>query len=465
MKKTLLILLAGISSSAFSQSLAIDESFVTGSGSNGIVYTVEVLPGGKIIAAGQFTEYNGNPASSIVRLNADGSYDDSFTSENLGEQFINVVAENDGKIVIGGMFGYLIRVNSDGSLDESFTPPSLFSGDFVFVSKQGDKYIVSGQFNYTNSEGQLYRNIIRLNYDGTVDASFAPIELYGTFAKNHVLSDNRIIAYGNITHYNGTEVGNIIRLNADGSLDETFNNESLEVAGNINAFALQADGKYIICGGFLYVDGVSRNMIARLTTEGDLDGDFVPPAGDTVRGMVILLQNDGKIITGGNFHDSFIDLNAPFDDSIIIYTQRYNIDGSVDAAYNIADGFNQPVFTLARQEDGKMIAGGWFTEFEGEEQNYLARFDNVVLDIKDTEEILISLYPNPVSDRLYISVEDNAFQSATVSLFNVLGRQDYSGRLSDLNTAGVDMSVYSSGMYLLKIIDGDKIFTQKIIKK
>lgn len=464
MKKTLLFLLGIITFSATSQSLVLDESFAIGSGPNGIVYAIEPMADGKIIVAGHFTEYNGNTASSIVRLNADGSYDESFSAQNLGEQFGDVVIEDDGKVVIGGMFGFLTRVNSDGSADESFTPPSISSPDFMFISKQGSKYIVSGSFNYINSEGQMYKNIIRLNYDGSVDTTFPPLELYGNFAKTLVLDDNRIIAYGGITHYNTTEVSNIIRLTADGTLDDSFNNEGLVISGNVNALAVQSDGKYVFSGSFANVNGTERNMIARIDENGSLDETFVPAGGDTVRGMSISIQENGKIITGGYFYDSFIDLDAPFDDSIIIYTQRYNTDGSVDTSYNITQGFNQPVFALANQEDGKVIAGGWFTEFEGEEQNYIARFNNTVLSVQDNKQNLLSVYPNPVSERLFIDSDESISQNASVSLFDITGKQLYSVDINRINNFGLDMSGYTAGMYLLKITDGEKSFNHKIIK-
>ena len=93
----------------------------------------------------------------------------------------------------------------------------------------------------------------------------------------------------------------IARLNPDGTLDASFDPNA---NGNVNAIALQADGKILIGGFFTTLSpnggvAVMRNRIARLNPNGTLDATFDPNATGAVRSLAV--QPDGKILVGGQF--------------------------------------------------------------------------------------------------------------------------------------------------------------------
>jgi hypothetical protein len=52
---------------------------------------------------------------------------------------------------------------------------------------------------------------------------------------------------------------------------------------------------------------------------------------------------------------------------------RLNVDGSLDASFNIGGGFNQFVKRIKIQSDGKIICAGNFTSFNSIAKNYIAR--------------------------------------------------------------------------------------------
>ena len=85
-----------------------------------------------------------------------------------------------------------------------------------------------------------------------------------------IQSDGRIIISGSFDTYNGVARNGIARLNTDGSLDITFN-PGTGVNNNIFKTSLQSNGKIIISGSFDTYNGVARNRIARLNTDGSLD--------------------------------------------------------------------------------------------------------------------------------------------------------------------------------------------------
>src|SRR5690554_3203657 len=84
---------------------SLDTSFDIGNGFNQGVLSTALQPDGKILVGGAFIEYNWEPQNRIIRLNTDGSLDDSF---NIGTGFNNLVfsiaVQPDGKIIIGGGF-------------------------------------------------------------------------------------------------------------------------------------------------------------------------------------------------------------------------------------------------------------------------------------------------------------------------------------------------------------------------
>jgi hypothetical protein len=70
------------------------------------------------------------------------------------------------------------------------------------------------------------------------------------------------------------------------------------------------DGKIIIAGDFITVNGASRTCVARLNANGTLDETF-NPSGFTPRGFNagqpqpirgVVIQSDGKIVIGGSFN-------------------------------------------------------------------------------------------------------------------------------------------------------------------
>jgi hypothetical protein len=74
------------------------------------VSVIKVLPDNKILASGNFNSYNGQPVGGLIRLNADGTLDNSFNNNLLSAGYpSNIVLQTNGKIIIGGnaAFTYL----------------------------------------------------------------------------------------------------------------------------------------------------------------------------------------------------------------------------------------------------------------------------------------------------------------------------------------------------------------------
>jgi uncharacterized delta-60 repeat protein len=354
---------------------SLDVSFNPGSGANNDIVSISIQVDGKIIIGGLFTSYNGVARNCIARLNTDGSLDVSFDPGTGANSYVETISiQADGKIIIGGAFisyngvtrNYLARLNADGSLDASFNPGTGANYTVETISIQADgKIIIGGGF--TSCNGVARNRIARLNADGSLDASFDP----GTGANNilattSIQADGKIIIGGYFTSYNGVARNRIARLNTDGSLDVSFN-PGTGANGSIFTTSIQTDGKIIIGGAFTSYNGVARNRIARLNTDGSLDVSFNPGTGVNVGILATSIQTDGKIIIGGGFTS----YNGVARNRIA----RLNADGSLDASFDPGTGANSTLETMSIQTDGKIIIGGGFTSFNGFTRNSIARLN------------------------------------------------------------------------------------------
>lgn len=261
-----------------------------------------------------------------------------------------------------------------GKLDNSFnTYDDGLNGDGFdntvrTLSKQtDDNLIVGGDF--LNFNGKPLQYLTRLKPDGTVDQDFdTGTGFNGKVYSSLIQSDGKIIIGGNFTSYNGVPIGRLIRLNNDGSHDATFNTSEAASSGIINQITEQSDGKIVIVGSFTKYDGVTVNRVARILANGNLDTSFLTGLGAPANINSIQIQTDGKIILAGNF----IKFNGIDVNKII----RLNPDGSIDATFNIGTGFNQDINTMVLQSDGRIIIGGEFTDYNGIAANRIIRLNS-----------------------------------------------------------------------------------------
>ena len=153
---------------------SLDVSFNPGTGADNIVRICILQPDGKIIIGGSFSSYNGTSRNGIARLNSDGSLDVSFipgSGANGDIRSIRVLP--DGKFIIGGEFisyngtaiRHVARLNSDGTLDTGFnTGTGPDNGVFAITLQPDNKIIIGGAFSSYN--GTARNGIARLNADG-----------------------------------------------------------------------------------------------------------------------------------------------------------------------------------------------------------------------------------------------------------------------------------------------------------
>jgi uncharacterized delta-60 repeat protein len=192
--------------------------------------------------------------------------------------------------------------------------------------------------------------------------------------------DGKILVGGYFTNLAGLPENGIGRLNADGTADTSFFLGQLgfqvESAGSgpgsgvAQSAAPNPTGR---CGS-----GLAQSFTPKIVGDDWTPPGIVPPnlPPDYVPSFVYALavQPDGKILAGGWFA-------RPHYPSPQLTIARLNANGSWDSGLSQAVGTNQWVFSLVLQPDGKILAGGTFTNLAGQARYGLGRLNaNGTLD-------------------------------------------------------------------------------------
>ncbi len=318
-----------------------------------------------------------------------------------GDQTWSVILQPDGKIIVGGesfqtAIGYpgspgdesygtrgsftSVRLNSDGSLDNSFgqdgialVPASLDPEDeaYYVMAVQADGKVLSAQ------PGPGGLKVERFNVDGTLDTTFGK---GGAAALDVPISTDGMAIYatadGSVyVSARGTSQAVVLKLDSSGAPAEDFGTEGALIlnpagrygTGNI-ATVVQPDGS-VLLGSWLYVGsdgphdpGDPVYAVQRLAADGNLDTAFGVDGVvyfDTALGLdyrsAMTVQADGKIIIAGESND-----NTAFN------VLRLNADGSFDTSFSddgkltiqVPQGEKNYAHSVVVQPDGKILIAG-----------------------------------------------------------------------------------------------------------
>jgi uncharacterized delta-60 repeat protein len=286
----------------------VDTTFNPGSGANASVHAIRHQPDGRIVAAGAFTTFAGASHGRVVRLLANGALDTSFNASAGANNTVNaVLLQADNRLVIGGAFtsvagvsrNGIARLHSDGSLDSSFDPGTGVNGDVQSLALTAEgKILVGGTFSEYNN--QLQPALVRVNIDGSLDSNFDAGDVNNAVKTIAVQDDGKVLVGGDFTTVNAVPANRVARLHDNGALDSSFD-VGAGVDSSVEAAVLQDDSKIIITGDFGQVNSNGKGKIARLHANGAVDTEFDPGEGADSRISSVALQDDGKILIGGDF--------------------------------------------------------------------------------------------------------------------------------------------------------------------
>jgi uncharacterized delta-60 repeat protein len=249
-----------------------------GGSNGGDVSCIFRMGDGKILVGGDFTTHRtdtvvNTPRNKVARLNADLTLDTTFVATGPSAKPSVIFADSYGRIYIGGTFNdydgsfdyrNLVRLNADGTLDTSFKP-GLNGGVTSVVFQSDGKFIVGGLFVSRSAfPSTNVPSLVRFLADGTLDTSFAP-----TFSTDYATQTSLAVdADDNLYVGRSGATGTVFKLLPNGSLASGYTAPSL--SGQINTIAVLLNGKLAISGFF--TTPTSRFMV--LNTDGSQDAGF-----------------------------------------------------------------------------------------------------------------------------------------------------------------------------------------------
>ena len=350
---------------------SIDTTFNPGqTGFNSTVRCMVTQSDGKLIVGGDFTTYSGSASNFLVRINTNGTRDTTFTA-TLNSSVYTAAVQSDGKIVIGGAFTTvnavsiprLARLNSNGTRDTTWNPGTTGANNIVRdVKIQSDgKVLAVGDFN--TYSGSVVSRIVRTQTSGTIDTTFVSGNGLGNVAYNiHIQPDGKIITAGAFNIYSGSSNNFIVRINSNGTKDNTFN-LGTGFNTNVNISSLQPDGKIIAAGAFTTYSGSSNNYIVRINSDGTKDNTFNVGTGLDAAGWGLGLTNLISYDSQNNVY--LASDNVTYSGSSIPRIWKLKPDGTLDTTYNAGAGLNR--LAVANLVSGSRVyTAGTFTNYKAE---------------------------------------------------------------------------------------------------
>lgn len=452
---------------AVSQPGTVDLTFRTDFNCNALVKdnssmkTAAVQADGKIIAGG-FCNINfifGSAQSNLFRLNIDGSLDTSFkvgTGVDGDVSFIGIMP--DKRILVSGNMQHINKLTCkstillfpNGKLDSVFHQNLYKLVDRVFtpVILPNNKIIIWG---FKASKGIL----IRVNSNGTMDSTFTPSNFKQILFTG---KDVFLLRDGSILHRridSATQKGTFIKLETDGSINPKFVfDPNIEIISSLDALPL-SDGKILLAGDYLIKNEGVRKSFIRINADGTYDDTynwnniFIGTTAFQLRS--VLLQDDEKVLMAGPVSN--------FGNKINLSLIRFNTDGEIDEQFELVEGASSKEFAIniIPYDEERIVITGTFNEYNGMLTSRIAR----VYVKNPSTDLKLSVFPNP-GNGLYNVKSNTSIQSITVH--DYLGREINRYLPNDKKTI-LDLSSASAGVYFIKIGTDRGSKTVKVINQ
>jgi len=374
---TLSLLLFG---ATFAQQLQFDANFPGNTGASGTVLCVQAQLNDRVILAGDFANYAGQAARSVVRILPNGQRDTSFQMGTGASGRVNSMRLlANGGLFLAGLFETyngaasknIVRLLPNGQRDTSFSIGTGLNNEVLGMEAFSDGSVLVGGF-FSQYKGLPVTQPLKILPNGQRDTSFnaGGTGSLGLIEVIREQTDGKILMAGTITQYNGQPVGRgVIRLLANGQRDTTFNTGTGLASGLIRAMELQQDGKILVAGSFSSFNGTPVQRVIRLHSNGQLDTTFMinTPFNSTI--VSIVVRKNGNIVAFGNYSQIIGQLPhaiAEFSPTGIMLTQA-----------GPCVEMNSTVQAAAELSDSSLVVGGGFTTAGGSSRPRVGRLINV----------------------------------------------------------------------------------------
>jgi len=202
--------------------------------------------------------------------------------------------------------------------------------------------------------------------------------------------DGGVLVAGSLNHQQSV----LIRYKSDGSRDTSFGTggvvvTAIGIANWTTSIVVQPDGKIVAAGASVDLENVQRFALVRYNRDGSLDGTFGSngivrtnfESSGPNRAVVansLSLQRDGRIVAAGRITTASSEIEFAL--------ARYKSNGNLDSTFDSDGKVTTPIYggeatSVAVQSDGKVLAAGSPTDYAGQHDFDLVRYNaNGTLD-------------------------------------------------------------------------------------
>jgi uncharacterized delta-60 repeat protein len=351
------------------------------SSSSIVVYSLALQLDGKIVVCGEDLDANNFTQMVVARFTSSGVLDTNNFASPDGYKYVTPTMFNAAYTPLNFDNAYARHV----AIDTATNPNTI---------------VIGGHVRATNNI--LYFSLVKINLLGAMNSSFG---INGLLAKN--FSNGQLNELGNyVKIHNGkyllggyqNSLMAVAKFDTNGNVDNAFGTSGISVIPNfapsslddVSSIAIQQDGK-VVLGGTSYINGIACYALARVSdTTGSIDTTYGVNGNGKVltnlsptelTGLTIGIQTDDKIVMGGYFYEPS-SIGQPGSFSLA----RYDINGSLDVTFgmnnnglileDIIPGMREQGYSLAIQNDGKILLGGVMGTFDDNIDKYfiLARY-------------------------------------------------------------------------------------------
>jgi len=363
-------------------------------------------------------------------------------------------------------FNYLASTGGP-SPEDSFSVEGLFLQDDISITAT-----VNYEVSLTTATGFGSSVTITPNQSGTVASTDVFVRLAGSLSAGNYSGDITITSTG--------VADEIITVNGNSF---AANTNSLVITGVFDAPLTGGTPKGIELYVINDIDDLSSFGVGSANNGGGTDGqEFTFPADAVSAGTFIYVASEVDQFTAffgfAPTYNAGSVMSINGDDAIELFENGsvsdtfgdINIDGNGEA-WEYLDGW-------AYRNDDTGPEGATFTStnwtysganaLDGESDNASATtpfptgtYSNTTASTSNNTITGFNAYPNPVKGNS-LTVTTSSTEAKTVNIFNVLGRKVFSQRFSSMNKI-MDISGISSGVYIMKVSEGNNIATKKLI--
>ncbi len=318
-------------------------------------------PSGKYFVWGQFHQVGVARRINLARMNADGTVDETFNAGLSALSSISKISvQADGAVLVmgtlfladGTVLPNVVRFLPTGALDESFQLPENIGLIYSFtLIPASQKILLNGLLLPTNNIANAV--LLRLESNGSIDASFNSAVLRGAFNLIQPLSEGKLLVEGylSLSHGLGEDLSaslsavnmpailrelipgprprriQLWRLNEDGSFDDTFS--SAEIPDS----PVTPGPQDVMYRGSarLSAEGNPNILLKRYLANGENDAAFTPVFEPGMRFQSMAPLSTGKILVLINRTNVLDEL-----ENVIL---RLGNDGHTEAEYVMPNPF------------------------------------------------------------------------------------------------------------------------------